>query len=333
MTNPTAALDAAQTFLFVPAARPDRFDKAFGSGAHAIIIDLEDAVAPGDKETARDAVAAWLGEHFGGGTGIGADSAGAGATTTGPAAASAGGEDAAAASGSGGSGAPVVVRVNQADSPWWAEDVATLAAAASALAGSGTPGGCPFALMQPKCEAPETLHAIERVFAEHGVAAPYLIGLLETPAGVLRCETLAEDGTVDRFAFGNYDLALELDARVSEDERELLYARSRVALTARAFGMPGAIDGPCADFSTPGATEASAKRGRDLGFAGKLAIHPKQLPMIESEFADSAADVDWAYSLVEAAAAADGAAVNVDGKMVDAPVLKRAQRIVERNPR
>ena len=296
------SLDVAQTLLFVPATRPDRFAKALASGAHAVIIDLEDAVAPEDKATARDSVAAWLSE--GEWTGAGSDTA-------------------------------VVVRINSADTEWFAPDVSALAAVASRLSTvaaerSGHYAQCPFGVMIPKCESEDPVHEIRQRFTQHGVAAPYFIGLLETPRGIVAAESLARAHSVHRFAFGNYDLGLELDAIVGPEETELLHARSRVVMAARAFGMPGPIDGPCADISTDGATEASAQRGRALGFAGKLAIHPRQLAAIDAEFGDSAEDVTWARRVVDAAEAAGGAAVNVDGAMVDAPVLKRAQRIVAR---
>lgn len=289
-----ALLDAAQALLFVPAARPDRFDKAWASGADAIIIDLEDAVAPRDKDTARSDVAGWLSER-------------------------AWDEDGAAE-------AAVLVRINASDTQWFVDDVDTLAAVAAR-----SNADRPFGIMIPKCESEEPVQEIRRRFSQHDASAPYCIGLLETPRGITAAESLAQDGTVDRFAFGNYDLGLELDVRVGSEETELLYARSRVVMAARAFGMPGPIDGPCADFSTAGATEASARRGRNLGFAGKLAIHPRQLAAIEAEFGDSADDVAWARRVIEAAGTADGAAVSVDGQMVDAPVLKRAQRIVARS--
>lgn len=298
-------LDTAQTLLFVPAARPDRFDKARASGAHAIIIDLEDAVAPEGKASARDAVGAWL-------------TAGDWRDTADRTA--------------------VVVRINAADTDWFHPDVEALADAAARLSAdsdgrTGHYASCPFGIMIPKCESEEPVHEIRQQFTQHGVAAPYTIGLLETPRGIVAAESLARARSVHRFAFGNYDLGLELDALVGAEETELLFARSRVVMAARAFGMPGPIDGPCADFSTEGATEASAARGRALGFAGKLAIHPRQLAAIDAEFGDSDEDVAWARRVVAAAEDAGGAAVNVDGAMVDAPVLKRAQRIVARSGR
>ncbi|WP_349829055.1 HpcH/HpaI aldolase/citrate lyase family protein [Brevibacterium litoralis] len=310
----STALDSARTLLFVPAARPDRFDKALTSGADAIVIDLEDAVAPADKDTARTAIVDWLRTRD--------------RTTD---------TDTLARDSDAEAPAAVLVRTNQSDSPWFAQDVAALAAVAKETAGTGGQGTspaeddhAPFGVMLPKTAEDAPLVAIRSAFREAGAGTPYLVGLLETPVGIVRAEALAQGGLVDRLAFGNYDLALELDARVTAEEIELLHARSRVVLAARAFGMPGPIDGPCADFSTPGATESSATRGRDLGFAGKLAIHPRQVPVIEEKFADSAEDVDWARRVVEAAGDADGAAVSVDGKMVDAPVLKRAERILAR---
>jgi citrate lyase subunit beta/citryl-CoA lyase len=97
-------------------------------------------------------------------------------------------------------------------------------------------------------------------------------------------------------------------------------------------GLPAPVDGVTTALDDAARIEAEARRARSLGFGAKLCIHPKQVAVVNGAFSPSEAERAWAQRVVDAAAAADGAAVAVDGKMVDAPVLARARRLLAARP-
>jgi citrate lyase subunit beta/citryl-CoA lyase len=258
----------ARSYLFVPGDRPERFAKACASGAHAVIVDLEDAVAPEQKAAARTALANWLNPQQ-----------------------------------------PVLVRINAADTAWFGEDC-TLA---------GRPGVA--GIMLPKAERLADLEALRTA----GAAA--VLPLIETAVGYDQARALASAPGVQRLVFGSIDF--QLDLGIDGEEEELLAFRSGLVLASRLAGVAAPVDGVSTALDDPAQLAADATRARRLGFGGKLCIHPKQVPGVNAAFSPSAQDVRWAQRVLEAAAGANGAAVAVDGKMVDRPVLLRAQAIVD----
>ena len=257
-----------RSYLFVPGDRTERIGKARASGADAVIVDLEDAVAPANKVAARDAVAGAL--------------------------------DAAA---------PVVLRVNGADTAWFADD-ARLAV---------HPGVA--AVMLPKAAAAEAVAALRSASGGKPVLA-----LIESAAGMANVAALAATAGVARLVFGSIDFQLDLD--IADDDQALLAFRSQLVLASRVANLPAPVDGVTPSFDDEARIEAEARRARSLGFGAKLCIHPKQVAIVNGAFSPSAAELAWAQRVVDAAAAADGAAVAVDGRMVDAPVLARARRLL-----
>lgn len=257
-----------RSYLFVPGDRPERIGKARASGADAVVVDLEDAVAPASKVAARDAVAGAL--------------------------------DAAA---------PVVLRVNGADTAWFADD-ARLAA---------HPGVA--AAMLPKAAAAEAVAALRSASGGKPVLA-----LVESAAGMANVAALAATAGVARLVFGSIDFQLDLD--IADDDLALLAFRSQLVLASRLANLPAPVDGITPAFDDAARIEAEARRARSLGFGAKLCIHPKQVAIVNGAFSPSTAELAWAQRVVDAATAADGAAVAVDGKMVDAPVLARARRLL-----
>ena len=270
--DPRAAAAAAITWLFVPGDRPDRFAKAAGSGADEIILDLEDAVAPTDKATARQHIGDWLRQ--------------------------------------GGSG---WVRINAADTAWFEADLAELAAAA------GLRG-----VMVPKAEETAPLERVRRAVTQHAG----LVALVESARGVAAAADLAGCPAVDRLAFGSVDFAVDLDA--VEEWDSLLLARSGLVLASRAAGKPGPIDGVTRSIDDTALVGREAARSRRLGFSGKLAIHPAQLPAIAAAFRPEPAEIEWARSLVAAVEQGSSGALAVDGQMIDKPVLDRAHALLRR---
>ena len=254
--------------LFVPGNRPDRFDKALAAGASAVIIDLEDAVAPADKTSARAAVAAWLRPQHG-----------------------------------------VILRINSADTPWFEDDLALCGAAGVA------------AVMYPKAESAQTLAIIS------AAGAPALLPLVESAAGLAHLAALAAAPSVWRLAFGAIDLQVDLGMKdASEDE--LLPFRLQLLLASRLAGIGAPLDGVSTAIDDEARLQQDVQRARRLGFGGKLCIHPRQLAAVQAGMAPSAQELAWARRVLAAAGGAQGAAVAVDGKMVDKPVLLRAQALL-----
>ena len=267
-----------RSYLFVPGDRPERFAKAEASGADAVLLDLEDAVAPDHKAAARQQVAQWLSM---------ADAA---------------------------RRAALIVRVNAADTPWFDDDLAMLRDVGALM------------LMWPKAEAPDTALRLRAACPGIGVLA-----LIESARGVLGAEGIAACEGVERLAFGAIDFALDMS--LPDDSPLLDIAAARVALASRAAGL----DAPVASVSTAigdaAALQADVAQARRLGFGAKLCIHPAQVAVVHAALAPGDADVAWARRIVDAAAAAGGAAVKVDGRMVDRPVLLRAQQLLQRADR
>ncbi len=256
------------SLLFVPASRPERIAKALAAGADAVIVDLEDAVAPADKDAARAALAAAL------------DPA-----------------------------RPVMVRINGADSTWFAEDLELL----------GHPGVA--AVVLPKAEDADDVAVVAQA-----VAGRPVLPLVESALGFEQRLALAHAPGVQRLVFGHIDFQADMGMRC--DEEELLPFRAALVLASRLADIAAPIDGVTTAIDDEALLRADARRARRLGFGGKLCIHPRQVAVVNACFTPSADEVAWARRVIEADANAGGAAVAVDGKMVDRPVVLRAQAIL-----
>lgn len=150
--------------------------------------------------------------------------------------------------------------------------------------------------------------------------------LLETAAGFAKLAQLAAQPGVVRLLFGSIDLMGDLGVG---DEGEPLHAfRSLLVLHSRAAGLPAPVDGVCTALGDTAVLAAETARARAFGFGAKLLIHPAQVGPVHAGLAPTESELAWARRVVEAATSADGAAVAVDGKMVDRPVLDRARRIL-----
>jgi citrate lyase subunit beta/citryl-CoA lyase len=204
---------------------------------------------------------------------------------------------------------PVALRINAAGTPWFDGDLALAA----------HPGVA--AVMLPKAEEAGTL---ARVAAVAPQAA--LLPLVETALGIAAVDAIARAPRVQRLVFGSIDF--QLDLGIDGDGDELLYFRSRLVLASRLAELAPPVDGVCTAIDDTEALRAATLRARRLGFGAKLCIHPRQVGVVEAAFAPAAEEIAWARRVVEAAAHADGAAAAVDGRMVDRPVLLRAQRLL-----
>ncbi|MDM0024406.1 HpcH/HpaI aldolase/citrate lyase family protein [Variovorax saccharolyticus] len=263
----------ARSLLFVPGHQPTRFDKACQSGADAVVLDLEDAVPLDRKDEARLQVAHWLGAR---------------------------GRD----------GGPIVgVRINAADTPWHAADVAMCAQARVA------------ALMLPKAEDAAVLRAIAAA-----LPSSVLWPLVETARGIDQLGAIAAVPRVQRLVFGSIDF--QADLGIEGEGVELLLFRSQIVLASRLAGLQPPVDGVSTSIDDPASVEADARQARRLGFGAKLCIHPKQVETVNRGFSPTPAQLEWARRVIEADAASRGAPVAVDGKMVDRPVVLKAQALL-----
>jgi len=211
------------------------------------------------------------------------------------------------------SGGRAWVRVNAVDTDWWNDDVAALSRCGPELLG----------LVIPKADAV----AIEDAAGRAGRSVA-LVALVETARGLLDTVAVAGHSRVVAMAFGSVDYALDVAA---SDPGALNHARNTLVAGARAAGLTELVDGVSLDVADLEAVRRDAVQSRALGFSGKLCIHPAQVPAVHDGLAPTNDEVAWASRVL--AAAADlpnehAGAFRVDGRMVDRPVLLRAQRLV-----
>jgi citrate lyase subunit beta/citryl-CoA lyase len=268
---------SARTYLFVPGNRPDRFDKALASGADAIVLDLEDAVTAEAKGAARGAVVDWCASV--------------------PVAAF----------------ERIVVRVNDATSTWFSDDL-------RALRESGV-----RRVMLPKAESAERLAELRG--ALQGVQA---LALVETARGVANVDAIAADPCVIRLVFGTLDYALDLDLDISEQSDGLSFAASRLSIASRLAGIESPVAGVTPQMDDEARLLADLAWARRHGLSSKLCIHPRQVAPIHAALAPGAPAVEWARRVLAAEAASPGAA-RLDGRMIDRPVVLQAQRTLQRS--
>ena len=151
-----------------------------------------------------------------------------------------------------------------------------------------------------------------------------VVPLIESAVGLQAAAGIAGIPGVTRLAFGAIDYALDIDA--GSDDRFLDYARSVLVVSSRAAGIPAPLDSPSTHIKEASKVQVSAKLARGFGFGGKLCVHPSQVPEVEQAFRPGPEEVEWASSVVSAV----GGASQIDGQMIDRPVIERAQRILAR---
>jgi citrate lyase beta subunit len=159
-----------------------------------------------------------------------------------------------------------------------------------------------------------------------------VVALVETAEGVLDAYAIAENPRVEALMLGALDLGAELGLRSREDGHELLHARSTFVLASAAAGICSPIDSVHPSLDDDAALLGEAGTARDLGFGAKACVHPRQLAPIHEAFAPTAAELEWARTVVSAfenAAAAGQGAIAVGRELVDRPVYLRAQQLLE----
>ena len=214
------------------------------------------------------------------------------------------------------------VRINAADTPWFEDD---LAAAAEA----GADG-----LVLPKISGPAELRSTAAKLRQHGAPLPLLPLTTETAAGVTQLPAYRDlPASVAALTWGAEDLAADIGASTNREASgqwlaPFELARALCLLAAAACGIP-AVDTVYTDFRDTAGLSAYAAQSRRLGFAGMLAIHPDQVPTIHAAFTPSAAELADARAVLAALAAAGEAGVAVlDGRMLDEPHRRQAERVL-----
>ncbi|MFB6151213.1 MAG: CoA ester lyase [Haloarculaceae archaeon] len=289
---------ARRSVLFSPGDQPQLLAKALETDADTVVFDLEDAVAPDERPAAREHVREALeGRDEGASAAPGPENGGGAA---------------------GGDGGPeVCVRVSPPGRG---------AAADLDVVLDGT---VPDALVLPKASGAGDVDSLADLAAERGADLPVL-ALVETAAGVLDAPAIAAAGPTDALVFGAEDLAADLGATRTPEGTEVLHAREHVVLAAAAADVD-AIDTLYTDFEDEAGLREEAAFARDLGFDGKLAIHPAQVDPINEAFTPDPERVAWARRVLDARDGTDGEGVFVvDGKMIDAPLVAQAEQVVER---
>jgi citrate lyase subunit beta/citryl-CoA lyase len=276
-----------RSVLYMPANNARAIDKARSLPVDGVVLDLEDAVAPEAKEGARAAaVAAVRAGGFG--------------------------------------GREVFVRINGLDTPWGADDLAAVGAAA------------PDAILVPKVSGPEVLDLLgTRLLDMHAPTGTRVWAMIETPIAILRAHeiaALARDSEVRLagFVIGTNDLVNEAQGRAVKGRGPLVPWLMHCLAAARAYGL-AILDGVYNDFRDSEGFATECRQGRDMGFDGKTLIHPSQVGPCNAVFSPDAEEVAQARRIIAAFDAPEHAGkgvVQVDGRMVERMHADMARRLV-----
>jgi citrate lyase subunit beta/citryl-CoA lyase len=214
---------------------------------------------------------------------------------------------------------PVLIRINAVGGEWIDDDL--LLARSQRVAGIAVP---------KSTDASSLLSLQSRLKSvENGRSLAVLAGI-ETAEGVANVEGIARSQVIDAIYFGAEDYISDIGGRRTPNGQEVLYARSRVALAASLGGIP-AIDQVVTEFLDDELFLADGAIGRDLGFQGKMCIHPRQVPLANGLFSLTAVEMAAARRILEAADLASlrgRGVVSVDGRMIDAPLVERARKVL-----
>jgi len=280
-----------RSWLFIPGSDSRKIAKAVDFPADVIIYDLQDAVAPAEKDAARNRVRRALESHH---------------------------------------GPRMAVRVNEPGSPQFEKDLLEL----------GLAEGC-WGIVLPKVERPEQLERAnelldrqEKERKRKGFHEPIrLIPILETALGICNVYEIAKGRRVFCLAFGSLDYALDIGAELTGEGLELLFPRIQLVLASRVSGIQSPVDAVYPDFRDLAGLERETRLVKSFGFQGKFVIHPDQIETVNRVFLPSPEELAEARAIVEAyerAVLEGSGAIQVNGRMVDLPVVERAKRMLER---
>ena len=278
-----------RSMLFLPGNNPNMLINGATLGSDAIIFDLEDAVSPAEKDAARILVRNTL-KYMDLGT------------------------------------CETIVRINSVDTAYWQADIDAIAPQK------------PNLILLPKSACAEDIRLVDAYLSEKETALGMeygtvgLMPLIETAMGVENAFAIATAAKrVKALFLGAEDLTADLQCKRTKEGREIEYARTRLVVAARAAGVD-VYDTPFTDVNDDEGIQVDAALAKALGFTGKASISPRHVEVINSVFSPTQKDVDYAYEVMEAIALAKSqgkGAIALHGKMIDAPIVTRAQRTID----
>ena len=274
--------------LFLPGNNPNMLINGNCLGADAVIFDLEDAVAPAEKTAARILVRNTM-RYMDFGT------------------------------------CGRIVRINSIDTPYWKKDLEQILPEK------------PDLILLPKTSCAADIQEADRYITllekKLGMKANTvgLMALIETAMGVENAFAIASSSKRVRALFlGAEDLTADLRCKRTKEGREIEYARTRLVVAARAANID-VFDTPFTDVNDDEGIVVDAELAKALGFSGKASISPRHVEVINRVFSPTMAEIDYAYEVVESIRIAKEqgkGAIALRGKMIDAPIVARAERTI-----
>lgn len=278
-----------RSLLFIPGNRPNMLEKGFTSAADALVPDLEDSVPPEEKANARTVTARFLPKLFA-------------------------------------AGRALIPRVNALDTGLLEDDL-------EAVVGPHILG-----VSVGKIHGPEDIAAVagvlETIERKAGVRAGQtaLLPWIESAKAIVNAyEICTASPRIMAVGFGAEDFTHDMGIERQADDSEIEHARHVVAIAARAAGVP-ALDTPYFQFRDPQGLKRDALLAKQRGFKGKFAIHPAQIEIINDVFSPSPAEIEHARQVVaafEEARRQGRGSTSLAGRVIDVPVVKRAQALLE----
>ena len=281
-------MELFRSFIFVPGNRANMLERARSFKADVIMVDLEDSVPPGEKATARDLAKEWVPTLRR-------------------------------------EGQKVMVRVNSLDTGLTRPELEAIVSPDL------------YGISLGKVESTWNIRDVDRILSsiepQAGVepGSIKIVPWVETASALLDARDIgAASPRVIALAFGAEDFTNDMGIERSDTGEEVQVPRSLVPMAARAANV-ASLDSPFVLFQDPGALRADAKRARQMGYTGKFAIHPSQIDIINETFSPSPEEITYARQVVDAweQAEAEGrGSLAIDGRMIDVPVVKRAQNLL-----
>lgn len=277
-----------RSMLFLPGNNPNMLINGNCLGADAVIFDLEDAVSPDEKDAARILVRNTMRYMDF-------------------------------------RGCEIIVRINSIDTPYWRKDIDAILPYKPGLILLPKTGSAADVLAADQY----IIQMEEKLGMEAGTVG--LMPLIETAMGVENAFAIASaTHRVKALFLGAEDLTADLQCKRTKEGREIEYARTRLVMAARAAGVD-VYDTPFTDVNDDEGIEIDANLAKSLGFSGKASISPRHVDVINRVFSPTIAEIDYAYEVMEAIELAKKqgkGAIALRGKMIDAPIVTRAQRTI-----
>ena len=265
-----------KTWLFVPATRIDRVAKAFASGAGAVIVDLEDAVASEDKADAREAL-----QQYHDSTDY----------------------------------QSIWLRINKAGSEEFFKDV-VLCQKMHNLAG----------VLLAKAEQVADIESVHQL-----INLP-VIALIESAIGLYQIDSMAKAVGLAAFSYGFLDLCNDLRVQVGTPAADIIanQIRYQLILTSKVHQLSPPIDTIYPDFNSEVGLSERVQLWSQMGMSGMLCIHPKQVAVVQQALQPTDNDLSFAQRVVEEYERSGQAVFEIDGQMVDAPVIERSRQLLDK---